>query len=101
MMQNSGPTGSLARASSQGAAVFPAPLIHADLAPAAALAAANQQRSAPPLEVALGDGERLLEPQHGAPPDPRSSRAVLWPWRSSPVWRIAATISSTVGGSAG
>jgi hypothetical protein len=28
-------------------------------------------------------------------------RASLWPWHSSPVWRIAATISSTVGGSAG
>jgi hypothetical protein len=40
----------------------PAPLVHADLAPTAALAAAYQQRTAPLVEIVLGERERLLYP---------------------------------------
>jgi hypothetical protein len=61
MMQNSGPTGSSARAASPGAQLLPAPFVHADLPPAAALAAADQQRSAPLVEVVVCERERLLE----------------------------------------
>jgi hypothetical protein len=49
--------------------VFPAPLVHADLASAAALAAADQQRAAALVEVVLCQRERLLQPQPGAPED--------------------------------
>jgi hypothetical protein len=44
-----------------GAQLFPAPVVHADLAPAAALAAADQHGSAPVLEIVLGERERLLD----------------------------------------
>jgi hypothetical protein len=97
MMQNSGPTGSSARAPSHGAHVFPAPLVHADLAPPAALAAANQQRTARRVEVVFGERERLLDAQPGAP-EHDDHRA-----QPSPVtvWRMTATVSSTVGGRRG
>src|SRR6187551_2625622 len=50
-----------------GAQLLPAPLVHTDLAPAAALAGANQDRSAPRVEVVLAQRERLLDAQPGAP----------------------------------
>jgi hypothetical protein len=49
--------------------LFPAPLVHADLAPAAALAAADKDRSAPLVEVILCERERFLVRQAGAPED--------------------------------
>ena len=47
--------------------LLPAPVVHADLAAAAALAVADQQRSAPLVEIVLGERERLLDAQPGAP----------------------------------
>ncbi len=97
--QNSGPTGSRP-ALEPGSELLQAPFVHADLAAAAALAVADQDRAAARVEVALGERERLLDPQPGAPQTTITARSRA-PWRSSPAWRITATISSTVGGSAG
>jgi hypothetical protein len=47
--------------------LFPGPVVHADLAAAAALAAAHKQRSAARVEVGLGERERLVDAQPGAP----------------------------------
>jgi hypothetical protein len=44
-----------------------APLVHADLAALAALAVADQQRSAVLVEVDLGQRERFSDAQAGAP----------------------------------
>src|SRR5215218_7873298 len=49
------------------AQLLPAPLVHPDLAPTPALAVADDQRPAPRVEVVLGQGERLLDAQPGAP----------------------------------
>ena len=49
------------------AELSPAPLVHADLAPTAALAVAHQQRPAARVEVVLGERERLLDAQASAP----------------------------------
>jgi hypothetical protein len=65
--QNSGPTGSSTRAWSQGASCLPGPVVHADLAAAAALAAPHQQRAAARIQVGLGERERLVDAQAGAP----------------------------------
>jgi hypothetical protein len=50
-----------------GAVVFPAPVVHPDLATTAALAAAHEERTAARFEVALVEVERLLDPEPGAP----------------------------------
>src|SRR4051812_42874356 len=47
--------------------LLPAPVVHAELAAAAALAASHQQRSAARVEVGLGERERLADAQAGAP----------------------------------
>src|SRR3954463_320846 len=68
MMQNSGPT----RRSRRGLPRLPfppPPLVHPAPAPPAALAVADQDRSAPVVEVVLGERERLLNAQPGAPED--------------------------------
>jgi hypothetical protein len=57
------------------AELFPAPLVHPDFASAAALAAADEDRSAAMIEVVLGERERFLDAQAGAPEDRRSSLA--------------------------
>jgi hypothetical protein len=49
--------------------VLPAPVVHADLASASALALANKQRATARVEVAFVQVERLLDPQPGAPQD--------------------------------
>src|SRR3954453_18659571 len=46
---------------------LPGPVVHDDLAAAAALAASHQQRSAARVEVGLGKRERLADAQAGAP----------------------------------
>jgi hypothetical protein len=66
----------------------------------AALAAADEQRAAAPVEVAPVEVERLLDP------GPARQRTTIRPRmrspaRPSPAARMTATISSTVGGSAG
>src|SRR5688500_4321423 len=48
--------------------LFKGPVVHADLAPAAAaLAAAHKQRSAARGQIGLGERERLADAQPGAP----------------------------------
>src|SRR5919201_1400863 len=47
--------------------LFPGPVVHADLAAPAALAAPHQQRPAARVEVGLGERERLVDAQAGAP----------------------------------
>jgi hypothetical protein len=47
--------------------LLPGPVVHADFAAAAALAAAHQQRSAARVQVGLGQRERLADPQAGTP----------------------------------
>ena len=66
MTQNSGPTGSSMRAASQGRSCSQ-PGVHADLAAAAALAVAHEQRPAPGVEVAFAERERFLDAQPAAP----------------------------------
>jgi hypothetical protein len=80
--------------------LLPAPFVHPDLAAAATLAAADEDRSAPVVKVVLGQRQRFLDAQAGAPKndDHRSQPPA---WRSSDAWRMTATISSIVGGSAG
>jgi hypothetical protein len=48
--------------------LLPRPVVHADLAAAGALASPDEQRSATPIEVCLGERERLMDPQPGAQP---------------------------------
>ena len=67
MTQNSGPAGSSTRAAEPRTQLLPAPLVHADLAAAPALAVADQDRSAAAVEVVLGERERFLDAQPGAP----------------------------------
>jgi hypothetical protein len=77
-----------------------APAVHTDLAALAALAVADQHRAALLVEVDLGQRERFLDAQAGAPEHNDQTRARA-PWTPSPAWRMTATISSTGGGSAG
>jgi hypothetical protein len=67
MMQNSGPAGSSARVLSHGRTCSHPPLVHPDLAASTALAAAYQDRAAPRVEVVLGERERFVDAQTGAP----------------------------------
>jgi hypothetical protein len=46
---------------------LPRPLVHADLAAAAALAAAREQRAAATVEVGLVERQRLVNTQPGSP----------------------------------
>src|SRR3954454_7120367 len=80
--------------------VLPGPFVHADLAAAAALAAADQQRSTTVVEVGFVELQRRLDPQARAPQH-HDQATHAQPWRRPPAVRITATISSTVGGSAG
>src|SRR5215218_968797 len=50
-----------------GAQLFPAPGVHADLAPSAALALADEQRPAVLVEIGLEQRKRLVDAQPGAP----------------------------------
>jgi hypothetical protein len=45
-------------------------LVHPDLAPAAALCRRDENRSAPVVEVVLGERERFLDAPAGAPEVP-------------------------------
>jgi hypothetical protein len=57
---------------------------HADLAPAAVLTEAHQQRSTSLVEFEIGQRERLLDAQAGAPqdddhrPDPEAVAVIRW-----------------------
>src|SRR5215212_9576832 len=50
-----------------GRQLLPAPGVHADLASAATLALAHEQRPPPQVEVALARRERFLDAEPGAP----------------------------------
>src|SRR5919199_2635868 len=65
--QNSGPTGSSTRTWEPGLKLLPGPVVHPHLAAPAALAAPHEQRSATRVEVGLGERERLVDAQPGAP----------------------------------
>jgi hypothetical protein len=67
MMQNSGPNRQLGACAEPWPQLLPAPLVHPDFAAPVALAAANEQRPAARVEVVLGERERLLDAQPGAP----------------------------------
>jgi hypothetical protein len=57
--------------------LFPAPVVHADLAALAALAVTHEQRSATLVEVSLAEIERLSDAEPGPPQhDDQSARAV-------------------------
>jgi hypothetical protein len=49
--------------------LFEPPIVHADLAPAAAFAAADEDRAAAAVEVELVEVQRFLDAQSGAPED--------------------------------
>jgi hypothetical protein len=50
-----------------GLKLLPRPVVHANLAAPATLAAPDQQRSATRVQVGLGERERLADPQSGPP----------------------------------
>jgi hypothetical protein len=66
-------TGAATSMSSAWLQLLPGSVVHADLAAAAALAAAHEQRAAPLIEVRLSERERFVDPQ------PRAAA-----WRSPP-----------------
>ena len=59
----------------------------------------DEQAASPLVEVGLGEREGPCI-DAGAPQHDDQTR-IRRPWRLSPAWRMTATISSTVGGSAG
>lgn len=73
--------------------------VHADLASAAALAAADENRPTRTVQVGLGQGQGFADPQPARHRITISERRRA-PSASSPAARITATISSIVGGSA-
>lgn len=83
-----------------GAEPLKAPLVHADLPPATALAVADEDRATVRVEITLAERERLLDAKPAAPEDDdhgaQASAVAI-----TSTWRITPTISSTVGGSAG
>ena len=97
MTQNSGPTGSSTRAASQGRSCSQPQASIPIFATPATLAAAHEQRAAPGVEVALAEGERLLQAQAAAPEHHNQGAQ---PEAMAVVGGLA-PISSTVGGSAG
>ena len=82
------------------AKLFPAPPVYPYLAPSAALALADLHRTTPLVEVILAQRERFLDAQPRAPEhhDHRTQRPSV---AIGDRVAITATISSTVGGSAG
>src|SRR4051812_8475448 len=63
MTHSSAPTGTPTRSSSHGSSSLPAPTVHADFAVLVALAVTDEHAAARVVEVALGQGERLTDPQ--------------------------------------
>jgi len=67
MMQNSGPDGKLYSGGEPRLQLLPRPVVHTDLAAAAALAATDQHGAPPPIKIGLSERERLADPQPGTP----------------------------------
>jgi hypothetical protein len=61
--------------------LLPAPGVHADLAAPSALATPNEQGAAALIKIGLGEGERFLDAQPGAPQDHDQS-----------AWRVAVRV---------
>ncbi len=83
-----------------GPQLAPAPVVHADLAPAPALTLADEQGTAGGFEIALVQVECLPDPQ-ARPPKHNDQRADAVAMQAAARLAITATISSTRGGSAG
>jgi hypothetical protein len=66
-MQNNAPTGREERRATHGASWSQGPAVHPDFATLAAFAASDQDRASAGVEVALGERERLADPQTSAP----------------------------------
>ena len=49
--------------------LLPRPLVHADFAASAALAASDEERAAAVVEIELGERQRFPDAQPGAPED--------------------------------
>jgi hypothetical protein len=97
--QNSGPTGSSTRTSSQGLSCCQAQSSMPTSRRRLPLPRCTSSEPAR-VQVGLGEHERLVDPQPGAPGHDGQA-AQRRPWTPSPAWRITVTISSIVGGSAG
>ena len=69
MMQNSDPMGSSSRWVSQGCSSSHAQVSMPTSRRRAALAAADEQRAAPLIEVGFGECEGFMEPETGSPED--------------------------------
>ena len=67
MTQSKAPNRKLGPQLEPGPEFFPSPRVHADLAAAPALAAPDQERAAALIEIALCQGERLVDPQPCSP----------------------------------
>ena len=76
------------------------PAVHPDLSSFAALSASDEDSTAGTIEIALLEGERLADLRPARQASTINARSRL-PSASSPTVRMTATISSTVGGSAG
>jgi hypothetical protein len=80
--------------------LFPGPGVHSDLTAATALTTADEDRAPAGVEVSFAERERFVE-RNPARQSTTISPRIRKPWGVAPAWRITATISSTVGGSAG
>jgi hypothetical protein len=80
--------------------VLPGPAIHADFTALAAFALTHKHTAACGIEITLSEGERLTDSQPGTPQQ-HNKRSRSQPVGVSPAHRMTATISSTLGGSAG
>ena len=98
--QNSGPTGSSNAVSQPGLERRPSPRVHTDLSPAIVLPCLtkNEPRRGS-RSVSVSDSASWIRSPARHSTTIRALRR--WPWRVCPAWRITATISSTLGGSAG
>lgn len=78
----------------------PRPAVHAHLTSLSAFPAADEDRAVHDVEVGLLKRQGFADSESRAPKQ-HDQRAQPWPSGRSPTARITATISSTVGGSAG
>lgn len=83
-----------------GLELAPCPAVHADFAALASLATADEHSATAAVKIALLQIERFADAEPGAPEE-HDQGAESRPSARSPTVRITATISSTVGGSAG
>jgi hypothetical protein len=80
--------------------LLPCLVVHAALTPVPAPARTHQHRATPPVQIGLSERKRLADPKRCAPQHDDWTTKTL-PCSVFPAARITATISSTVGGTAG